>query len=156
MLRYFLSLTHEELEALGVIDDRRPKFIAVQSEATAPVVDAFNSNTNDSKPTEAGETIATGINVPDGVGHFKVLDTIKKSCGAAISVSEMMIQYFMHHIYTSKAIWICPEGAATLAALETAYDMGLINSGSRVVVFNTGSFEKYLPEVRKFIFSSEP
>ena len=141
-----------ELEELGIIDEKRPKIIAIQSESTAPLINAFNNKANDSKPVEAGTTIATGINVPGGVGHFKVLDIIKQSGGAAIAVTEQKIREFMQHIYQSRGIWICPEGAATLVALEPAYDMGLIKPGSQVVAFNTGSFEKYLPDIRDIIF----
>ena len=36
-------------------------------------------------------SIATGLNVPGGVGHYKVLDIIRKSVGAAIAVSESNI-----------------------------------------------------------------
>lgn len=142
-----------ELEAMGVIDNKRPKIIAVQSESTPPVVNAFKVGAEDSQAVEAGKTIATGLNVPGGVGHFKVLDIIKQSGGAAIAVSEHDIRDQMKQIYQNKAIWICPEGAATLAALEPAYEMGLIKPESQVIAFNTGSFEKYLPNVREIIFA---
>ena len=56
-------------------------------------------------------------------------------------------------VVVAAGIWICPEGAAALAAIELAIERGLINSGDKVVAFNTGSFEKYLPHVRDIIFS---
>jgi threonine synthase len=142
----------DELEALGVIDNKRPKIIAVQSEATPPVVNAFKEGNVDSQLVDAGHTIATGLNVPGGVGQIKVLEIIRKSGGAAIAVSEESICAELRNIYQSKGIWICPEGAATLAALEPAVQMGLIKPDSTVVAFNTGSFEKYLPNVRNIIF----
>jgi threonine synthase len=143
----------DELEALGVIDERRPKIIAVQSEATAPVVNAYNKGLKDSEALPAGETIATGLNVPGGVGHAKVLEIIRNSDGGAIAISESRIRDEIRAIYQNKGIWICPEGAATLAALEPAVQMGLIKSGETVIAFNTGSFEKYLPDIRNTIFS---
>jgi threonine synthase len=142
-----------ELEAIGVIDSKRPRIIAVQSEATPPVVNAFKDGTDDSQLVNAGHTIAAGLNVPGGVGHFKVLEIIKESDGAAIAVSEENIRAQIKEIYQSRGIWICPEGAATLAALEPAYQMGLIEADSNVVAFNTGSFEKYLPNIRDIIFA---
>ena len=143
-----------ELEALGLIDERRPRIIAVQAEHTAPVVKAFQNEDRDTIAETPGETIATGLNVPGGgVGHFKVLEIIRESKGAAIAVSESMIERNLKSIYQDYGIWICPEGAATIAALESVLDTGLIKSGDKVVAFNTGSFEKYLPNVRHLIFS---
>lgn len=142
----------DELEAIGVIDNRRPVIIAVQSEATAPLVNAFDNNQNDSEVVDAGVTIATGLNVPSGVGHFKVLEIIRKSGGAAIAVSEENIRSKIKSIYQNIGIWICPEGAATLAAIEPACESGLIKADSNVIAFNTGSFEKYLPNIRDIIF----
>lgn len=142
----------DELEGLGLIDERRPKIISVQSKATSPVVDAFNINATDTTPASGGETIATGLNVPGGVGHFKVLDIIRQSGGMAIAVDEESIAEELKTIYDDYRIWICPEGAATLAAIPKAIEHGLINTGDKVVAFNTGSFEKYLPNVRDIIF----
>ncbi|MBV1904476.1 MAG: threonine synthase [Pseudomonadales bacterium] len=143
-----------ELELLGLIDSKRPKIISVQAENTAPVVEAYNNNESDTKPGKAGDTIATGLNVPGGgVGHFKVLEIIRESSGMAISVSENAIAQHLQSTYQDYRLWICPEGAATIAALEPAIENGLIKSGDKVVVFNTGSFEKYLPNIRHLLFS---
>ena len=98
-------------------------------------------------------SITTGFNVPGGVGHYKALDIIRKSVGAAITVSESNIMLNLKSVYHGYGIWICPEGAAALAAIELGIERGLINSGDKVVAFNTGSFEKYLPHVRDIIFS---
>jgi threonine synthase len=65
-----------ELEALGMIDSRRPKMLCVQSEVTAPLVRAFESGAADTTAAAAGQTLATGLNVPGGVGHFRVLQII--------------------------------------------------------------------------------
>lgn len=142
----------DEMQRLGLIDDKRPRVISVQAENTAPVVNAYNNGDSDTTPAEAGETIATGLNVPGGVGHFKVLDIIKQSGGMAIAVNENAISSHLYSVYREYGIWICPEGAATIAALEQAIENGMINSGEKVVAFNTGSFEKYLPNVRHLIF----
>ncbi len=141
----------DELEALGVIDSRRPKCIAVQSENTAPVVNAFTAREDDTTAVDPGATLATGLNVPGGVGHFKVLDIIRKSKGGAIAVSEQEIERNLSRIYQQYAIWVCPEGAATLAAIKPAIAAGLIKQGDNVVAFNTGSFEKYLPDIKHLL-----
>lgn len=143
----------DELEQLGVIDQRRPKIISVQSNQTPPLVNAFQQQAKDTQAVNAGNTIATGLNVPGGVGHFKVLDIIGKSGGAVIGVDELNIARELKNAYDQTGIWISPEGAACLAAITPALNDGLIEPNNKVVVFNTGSFEKYLgPSIRKIIF----
>jgi len=142
----------DELEAIGVIGSQRPKVISVQSENTAPVVNAFARGISEPLAVEAGQTLAVGLNVPGGVGHFKVLQILKQSGGMAIAVDEASIAKHLKKCYQDDDIWICPEGAATLAAIEPAIEQGMIKPGDRVVAFNTGSFEKYLPNVRHLIF----
>lgn len=138
----------DELEAMGAIDSRRPRIIAVQSEQNAPVVDAFQQGLDDTVPTDGGETLATGLNVPGGVGHKAVLSVIRQSNGNAIKVAESDIEIHTSAIYKQFGMWISPEGAAAVAALKNAHAQGLITDADKVVCFNTGSAEKYLPNVR--------
>ncbi|HSM68368.1 MAG TPA: threonine synthase, partial [Xanthomonadales bacterium] len=77
-----------DLECMGLIDGRRPRIYCVQSQATAPLVDAFDSGAADTTPAKAGETLAYGMNVPGGVGHRRVLEIIRESGGAALAVPE--------------------------------------------------------------------
>jgi threonine synthase len=136
-----------ELELLGLIDSRRPRMIAVQSTETAPIVRAFESGDLDTQSRPAGHTLAVGLNVPGGVGHFRVLEILRASGGAAIAVEESAIAEAWRTAHRDRGWRLSPEGAATLAALEPLLDRGLIRSGDRVVAVNTGAFEKYLPDV---------
>ncbi|NRB71469.1 MAG: pyridoxal-phosphate dependent enzyme, partial [Xanthomonadales bacterium] len=96
-------------------------------------------------------TIAYGLNVPGGVGQFKVLQIIRASGGDAIAVSEEALQATLSEVWHSKGWWLGPEGAACLAALPQLLDQGLIQAGDEVVAFNTGSLEKYLPSLRHLL-----
>lgn len=138
----------DELQALGLIDARRPRMICVQSEATPPLVRAFDAGDDDTSVVVAGHTLAVGLNVPGGVGHFRVLQIIRASQGAAVAVSEADIATEFARLWREKPEWIGPEGAACLAALPQLLDRGLIARGERAVAVNTGSAEKYLPELR--------
>jgi len=140
-----------ELECLGLIDSRRPKMICVQSDRTSPLVNAFANGAMDVTPVEAGETLGYGVNVPGGVGHFKVLDIIRASGGAAIAVSENDMQAMLSKVWRDKGWWICPEGSMCLAAMPQLLDGGLVKGGDKVVAFNTGSLEKYLPNLRHLL-----
>jgi threonine synthase len=141
----------DELEALGLIGSARPRMLCVQSEATPPLVRAFESGADDTTPVTAGESLATGLNVPGGVGHFRVLQIIRASGGAAVAVAEDEIARELSRAWREMRDWISPEGAACLAALPPLLDRGLLKRGERVVAVNTGSAEKYLPALRHLL-----
>lgn len=141
----------DELEALGLIDGRRPRMLCVQSAATAPLVRAFDDGASDTTAQDAGATLAVGLNVPGGVGHFRVLEIIRASGGAAVAVDEADIARELSRVWHDQRWWIAPEGAACLAALPQLLDRGLLRRGERVVVVNTGSLEKYLPGLRHLL-----
>lgn len=138
----------DELQALGLIDSRRPRMICVQSAAMTPLVRAFDAGLDDTTAQPGPGTIAFGLNVPAGVGHFRVLQIIRASGGAAVAVAEDDLAAELTRVWQQTHWWISPEGAACLAALPQLLDRALINKGERVVVVNTGSAEKYLPALR--------
>jgi threonine synthase len=141
----------DELEALGLIGARRPRMVCVQGAATRPLVRAFDCGAADTVALGSGETIAYGLNVPGGVGHFRVLEIIRASGGAAVAVAEEDIATEVARRWREHHDWIGPEGAACLAALPQLVDRGLIGRGDEVVVVNTGSLEKYLPSLRHLL-----
>ena len=140
-----------ELECLGLIGPERPRLICVQSEATAPLVHALENGLEDTVPADAGDTLAYGLNVPGGVGHFRVLQIIRESRGTAIAVPEADIHQALAADWRDNHNWLCPEGAACLAAIPRLLDERMIRPGDDVVVFNTGSLEKYLPDLRHLL-----
>lgn len=140
-----------ELQALGLIGSERPRMICVQAAATAPIVDAWTRGSADTAVTTPGKTLCFGLNVPGGVGHFKVLEIIRASGGCAVSVAEADVERTLSSVWRDKQWWICPEGAACLAALERLAEAGALRPRERVVVVNTGSLEKYLPELRHLL-----
>ncbi len=135
----------DELEALGLIDSRRPRMLCVQSEAMAPLVRAFDSDAPDTSPQPGPGTIAFGLNVPAGVGHFRVLEIVRASGGACVAVPEAEIAAELGREWQRTHGWLSPEGAACLAALPQLLECGLVRHAERVVAVNTGSAEKYLP-----------
>ena len=137
-----------ELEALGLLGSARPRMFCVQSEATPPLVRAFEAGADDTNAAAGGPTLATGLNVPGGVGHFRVLQIIRASGGAALAVSEEAVADELVRNWREMRDWISPEGAACLAALPQLLERGLLKRGERVVAVNTGSAEKYLPALR--------
>jgi threonine synthase len=141
----------DELQALRLIGSERPRMICVQAAATAPIVNAWSRGDKDTTAAAPGKTLCFGLNVPGGVGHFKVLEIIRASGGCAVSVAETQVEQALAAVWRDKRWWISPEGAACLAALEPLAEAGALRSGERVVVVNTGSLEKYLPDLRHLL-----
>jgi threonine synthase len=106
----------EEMEQLGWIQTERPRLIAVQAEGCAPIVKAWN----EAKPTvemwNNASTIAAGLRVPKPYGDYLVLDTLKRSRGTAVAVSDDEIKSAFHQWARTEGIFAAPEGAASLAA----------------------------------------
>ncbi len=135
----------DELEALGLLGAERPRIVSIQSTATPPVVNAFRAHAADAPPVEAGTTIATGLNVAGGVGHFRVLDILYRSHGYAWAVSEADLAAALRAVVADTGRPVCPEGAACLAALAPLVERAVIRPGDHVVAFNTATLEKYRP-----------
>jgi len=141
----------DKLEALGLIGAQRPRMLCVQSEAMAPLVRALDSGALDTTPQPGPGTIAFGLNVPAGVGHFRVLEIVRASGGACVAVSEAGIAAELGREWRRTHGLLGPEGAACLAVLPQLLGRGILKRSERVVVVNTGSVEKYLPSLRQVL-----
>jgi threonine synthase len=143
-----MAKAFDELEALGLVGPERPRMVCVQSEATTPIVRAFESGDPDITPKDPGSTVATGLNVAKNVGHINVLRIIRESGGCAVAVSDQAIREVIRDEWRDRRFAWSPEGAATLASIPQLADLGMIREGDRVVLVNTASPEKYMPTIR--------
>jgi len=133
----------QELEAIGWIDSKRPRMVAVQAEGCAPIVKAFEEGTRHAEPWQDAHTIASGIRVPAAVGDFLILDAVRESNGFAVAVSDENIQAAHQECAGTEGILLCPEGAATLAALKQELASGRIRPDENVMLFNCATGLKY-------------
>lgn len=138
----------DEMEQLGWIGSKRPRMISVQSSGCAPIVKAFKERKPDSQFWEGAATIASGLRVPKAFADYMILDAVYKSNGAAVEIGEEEIIATLHELARKEGLFICPEGAAALAALRHLLTQGLISEEDSVLVFNTAAGTKY-PEVVK-------
>ena len=133
-----------EMEELGWIGPERPKMIAVQVEGCQPVVRAYQQGTERSEFWQNAHTVASGLRVPKPLGDFLVLDAVRKSGGTAIAVSDDDMMQAGVKLATEEGIFVAPEGAACMAALDQLVANGTLDPASRMVIYNTGSGLKYL------------
>ncbi|MBT17656.1 MAG: threonine synthase [Dehalococcoidia bacterium] len=141
----------DEMQSLGWIGSDRPKMVVVQSEGCAPIVRAYEQGKKFAEPWENASTIAAGIRVPSAIGDYLILDSVRKSGGTAITVSDQEIVENMKIFASFEGLWVAPEGAATLAAYKKLLLSGFLTKDSEVVLMNTGAGSKYLDMVESFV-----
>ncbi len=134
----------DEMEALGWIGPKRPKMIAVQVEGCQPVVRAFEKGEARSQFWENAQTVASGLRVPKPLGDFLILEAVRKSGGTSIAVSDPELIDAGLQLAAAEGVFIAPEGAACVAALEKLLASGFLTRDERIVIYNTGSGLKYL------------
>jgi threonine synthase len=132
-----------EMQALGWIGDRLPRLVAVQAEGCAPIVRAFRSGATESEPFPDAHTVAFGITVPKPLGDFLMLDAVRATGGTAIAVADDDLLAEQRRLAADEGTFICPEGAACLAAAAQLRESGFLSASDEVVVLNTGAGLKY-------------
>ena len=139
-----------ELEALGFIDSKRPRMVAVQATGCAPMVKAFEDGVEHAPRWENAATMASGIRVPQAVGDFLILRAVRESGGFAIAITDQAIQAGLEEVATDEGFLLCPEGAATYAAWKQSLAEGRIEPTDRCVLYNCATGLKYpLPKIEK-------
>src|SRR5712672_2866329 len=146
-----------ELEAIGFIGSRRPRMVAVQAAGCAPMVRALENGTEHAPRWENAHTIAAGIRVPQAVGDFLILRAVRESGGFAIAVTDEAISAALDEVARTEGFLMCPEGAATYAALKAALADGRIRRDERAVLFNCATGLKYpLPPAQRTLDRHNP
>ena len=133
-----------ELETLGWIDSKRPRMVSVQADGCAPVVKAFQTNAARCEVWQNATTVASGLRVPSVFADRLILKALHESNGTAVTVTDAEILAAQKELAAAEGIFAAPEGAATLAALKQLLVQKWIQSGEKVVLFNTGSGLKYV------------
>jgi threonine synthase len=134
----------DEMQALGWIGKKRPRMFAVQATGCAPIVRAFESGEKKAAEILDAHTIASGLRVPKAIGDFLILNILRHSNGGAIAVDDEEMIRVAREVGSSEGLFVAPEAAACFAAFKSLRSAGKIDSGERVVIFNTGSGIKYL------------
>ncbi|HEX7232031.1 MAG TPA: threonine synthase [Candidatus Binatia bacterium] len=138
-----------ELEELGWIGSARPRMVSVQAAGCAPIVKAFEEGKRAAELWQNGNTVASGLRVPQAVADFLILQILRESGGTAVSVSDEAMLAEIPYVGKSEGIFFCPEGAACVAALRQLVKTKWIKANEEVVIFNTASGLKYLEVIQK-------
>jgi threonine synthase len=146
-----------ELEAIGFIDARRPRMVAVQAAGCAPIVKAWQEGREHAEPWKDAHTLASGIRVPAAIGDFLILRAVRESGGFAIAVEDEAITDAGAEMARIEGLLLCPEGAATYAAWRTAIATGQVGRNEQALLFNCATGLKYpMPAAGRAIDTRQP
>jgi len=130
----------QELSDIGWLSGPLPRMVAVQSTGCAPIVKAFDAGERTvAEPWAHVATDIHGVRVPNPLGGALVLDVLYKSGGFATAVDDAAVHRTRARLAAEEGLHLCPEGAATVVALEQERAAGRVKAGDRVVLFNSAS-----------------
>jgi threonine synthase len=124
-----------ELKKLG-FTSKIPRFLAVQSEGCAPIVEAFKKNSELVEPISP-ETRATAILVRKPAYGAKVLEILRKG-GIAISVKDDEIFKAEKMLARFEGLFVEPSSSSTVAALMKLSEE-VLSPDETIVCILTGS-----------------
>ncbi|MEM3546428.1 MAG: threonine synthase [Candidatus Bathyarchaeia archaeon] len=125
-----------ELKKLG-FTNKVPRFLAVQSEGCAPIVEAFRKNSEIIEPLNP-KTRASAILVRRPTYGAKVLEILRQS-GMAISVRDDEIFKAERMLARLEGLFVEPSSSSTVAALMRLSKEGILNPDEITVCILTGS-----------------
>ena len=133
-----------ELQQLGWIGPQLPRLVCVQAAGCDPFVRAFVTGASQVEAQHDTSSIAFGINVPAPLlGGPSVLRAMYETEGTAISVTDAELLDALRLCANTEGLLMCPEGAATIAAVAQLRESGWLAETDEVVVLNTGAGNKY-------------
>ncbi len=132
-----------EMEELGWVSGKRPRMIAIQAAGCEPVTKAFREDEVTSQMFQNAHTLASGLRVPKPYGDYIILDVVRESGGTVLSQTDSQMFTSIQDWGAHEGILLSPEGAAATAAYDRLIENGFLKSSDRVVIFNTGSGNKY-------------
>jgi threonine synthase len=132
-----------ELRSLGWIGPRLPRLVAVQSTGCAPIVRAFEQGARRAEPWPDPHTVAFGLTVPKPLGDTLILDALHATNGTAIAIPDEDTVAEQARCARLEGAYLCPEGAAALAAVRVLRASGWLSPDDEVLALNTGAGIKY-------------
>lgn len=114
-----------------------PALVAVQPEACAPIVAAFDAGADDITAVTPGETIAEGTKIGKPARSRQIMSALHDSGGWGQAVTEADITEALSELW-SQGIYAEPTAALGAAAFIRAADEGRDLPGDDIVILITG------------------
>jgi threonine synthase len=137
--------------ALGWID-RMPHIFGIQAEGSDYLVQAFESGEDVlTKPPISATTAADSISADLPRDRIKAMAAVTETDGAYLRVSDEEILAAIPMLARGSGVFAEPAGAAPLAGLIAAVDLGIVGETDHVVVLATGSGLKDVASAMKAV-----
>ena len=127
----------EELRTLGLLE-RTPRLIAVQSDGCAPVVQALREGASRVSSWTEAKTVAPGLAVPAPFASERVLEAVRATGGAGVTVPDEEILAAQRTLARRYGLSVSIEAAAPWASVPELYRSGAVRGGERVLLYHTG------------------
>jgi threonine synthase len=138
----------QEFRSLGWIQ-KLPRLVASQSEAAAPITEAFKKGLPDIEPMVARPTVAESIQVGNPVSlGWRALAALRESKGTAVALSDEEILEAQSLTGRLAGVFAEPAAATSVAAAKKLRDDGVIGDDELVVCNLTGHGLKQPAAVR--------
>ena len=115
------------------------RLVAVQSAACAPIVKAWEAESDEPLPVPPSDTIAGAISNPSPPSGARALRWLRRTEGHAIAIPDEEIAAAQLRLAALSGRFVQPASAATLAALETLIAGGVVRAEEPVVLLLTGA-----------------
>jgi threonine synthase len=141
----------KDASALGWID-RMPHIFGIQSAGSDYLVQAFESGEDVlTKAPIAADTVADSISADLPRDRIKAMAAVTETDGSYLRVSDDEILAAIPTLARGSGVFAEPAGAAPLAGLIGAVDLGLIGADDRIVLLSTGSGLKDVASAMKSV-----
>jgi threonine synthase len=128
---------------------RLPRLVASQSEAAAPITEAFKKGLPDIEPMVARPTVAESIQVGNPVSlGWRAVAALRESKGTAVALSDEEILQAQSLTARLAGVFAEPAAATSVAAAKKLRDGGVIRDNELVVCNLTGHGLKQPAAVR--------
>ncbi len=125
-----------ELKESGLLTEP-VRIFAVQPSACAPLAKAFEMGSSTPVKIIKNETAAEGIASAEPVRGSEVLEAVRASGGAFVTVEEAEIWAGLEDLFHS-GLFVEPTSAASVAGWKKLLKAGLIDEGEATVVYLSG------------------
>lgn len=136
----------KNLQALGKIQTM-PQMVAVQIEGAAPIKTALEQGMPFVKLGDIDDSVAEGIIAQESYCSPKAVQALIESRGYVATVSDAEIKQALQLTVFKEAFWPEPTSAAAFAAIPKL----VAEKSANIVVINTGTGLRYIPEIEKII-----
>jgi len=137
----------KEMMALGWIEHKLPRMIAVQAEECQPIVQTWKGNQLNSKNYMGKPSLANGLAVPTPFGEDLIIEVLRESGGLPIAISDEAMIKSAKQLAKDEGLLVAPEGGALLEALLVLIRKERIQPTEKILLLNTGSAYKYLENI---------